>query len=114
MTHQAEEIACVKARMCSAEDAWEMGCRSRGGGRGLVSTVFECQASGTRAATWSATNLPAMSGPIGGNSLEQSEYRAEAGAVGGPAWQGTDARLRWTVGGAQEAAWEQEVARSWV
>lgn len=87
---------------------------ARGGGRGLVSKVLECQASGTRAATWSATNLPAMGGPIGGNSLEQSEYRAEAGVMWGPAWQGTDARLRRTVGGAQEAVWGREVARSGV
>lgn len=87
---------------------------ARGGGRGLVAKVLECQASGTRAATWSATNLRAMGGRIGGNNLEHSEYRAEAGAMGCPAWQGTDARLRWTVGWAQEAAWGQEVARSWV
>lgn len=44
-----------------------------------------------------STSLPAVGEHIGGNSLE-CENKAEAGAMGGPAWQGTDVCLRWTGG----------------
>lgn len=67
MSHQAEETACVKARVSSVGDAWEMAAEAGGGGRGLISKVLECQASGSRA----ATSLPAMGEHIGGNRTKQ-------------------------------------------
>lgn len=77
MSHQAEETVCVKARVSGVRDDVQ---------QSLVSKALECQASGSRAATESATNRPAMGGHIGSNGLE-SENKAEAGAMGGPAPQ---------------------------
>lgn len=65
MSHQAEETAYVKTRMSSVGEAWEMGCRSQGWGRGL-SEGLVCQApreQGSHIVPRSVAALPAMSVP---------------------------------------------------